>query len=266
MSQMCNSIDTLSMSYLDEELAPEEKRELELHLHECASCRDRVQEERQEASRLRQLLAAPPAPDPLRAKVHRLLDREDAQATRAQLRERLARWLLPGTAMAVAAAAMAVFVFLREPAFESSLPAVGRVAQMPMSVTGVRTGPWVEEQMDATAPSFGVGIELVGGRMARVEDRNVAQLVYEVSTAGRQRFQLEAFLFRARAGELRAGKLVPTSSGRELYVSRLDGLPVITYVDENQVGYVFLSQDLSERALRELVFSSDLIDRARGGR
>ena len=71
---------------------------------------------------------------------------------------------------------------------------------------------------------------------------------------------------RTRAGELRDGKVVQTSSGRELYISQLDGLPVITYVDENQVGYVFLSQDLSERALRELVFSSDLIDRARGGR
>ena len=46
MSNLCHSIDTLSMAYLDDELAAEERRELELHLGECASCRGHLDGER----------------------------------------------------------------------------------------------------------------------------------------------------------------------------------------------------------------------------
>lgn len=265
MNQMCNSIDTLSMAYLDEELAGEERRELELHLLECASCRDYVQAERQEAALRRQLLATPPAPDVVRAKVLRMLDREDEQTTSRALRERIARWLLPGSSMAVAAAAMLVFVFLREPASDSSLP-VAAVAHAPMSVTGVRTGSWVQEQLDAPAPSFGAGIELVGGRATLVDDRELVQLFYEVESSRRQRFQLEAFLFRAQANELREGQAVRSIEGRTVRITRLEKRPAITYRDERGIGYIFMSEDLTERALLELVLSSDLIERARDGR
>lgn len=266
MSQMCNSIDTLSMAYLDEELAGEDRRELELHLLECASCRDYVQAERQEAATRRQLLAAPPTPDLVRAKVMKLLDREDQQTSRAALRERLSRWLLPGSSMAVAAAAMLVFVFLREPSTSMSLP-MARVEQAPMSVTGVHTGSWVQEQLDAPAPSFGAGIELVGGRATVVDgNRELLHLVYEVDSSSRQRLQLESFLFRARDGELRDGQAVRSIEGHTVRVTRLDGLPAITYLDERGIGYIFVSQDLTERALLELVLSSDLIERARNGR
>lgn len=266
MSQMCNSIDTLSMAYLDEELAGEDRRELELHLLECASCRDYVQTERQEAATRRQLLAAPPTPDLVRAKVMKLLDREDQQTSRAALRERLSRWLLPGSSMAVAAAAMLVFVFLREPSTSMSLP-MARVEQAPMSVTGVHTGSWVQEQLDAPAPSFGAGIELVGGRATVVDgNRELLHLVYEVDSSSRQRLQLESFLFRARDGELRDGQAVRSIEGHTVRVTRLDGLPAITYLDERGIGYIFVSQDLTERALLELVLSSDLIERARNGR
>ena len=37
---LCESIDTLAMAYLDDELAAEERHELEPHLTECAACRD----------------------------------------------------------------------------------------------------------------------------------------------------------------------------------------------------------------------------------
>lgn len=266
MSQMCSSIDTLSMAYLDEELAGEDRRELELHLLECASCRDYVQAERQEAATRRQLLAAPPAPDLVRAKVMKLLDREDQQTARTALRDRLSRWLLPGSSMAVAAAAMLVFVFLREPSTGTSLP-VAKVQQAPMSVTGVHTGSWVQEQLDAPAPSFGAGIELVGAGATMVDgNRELLHLVYEVDFSSRQRLQLEAFLFRARDGELRDGQAVRSSEGHTVRVTRLDGMPAITYLDERGIGYIFVSHDLTERALLEQVLSSDLIERARHGR
>ena len=39
---LCESIDTLAMAYLDDELASEERRELETHLHDCNACRAEV--------------------------------------------------------------------------------------------------------------------------------------------------------------------------------------------------------------------------------
>jgi anti-sigma factor RsiW len=262
MSQMCNSIDTLSMSYLDEELAAEEKREVELHLLECASCREKVSEERQEVLMLRQRLAAPAVPALVRAKTMRLLDREDAQVGRALLRERLARWLLPGTSFAVAAAALLVFVFFREPANKTSLGEVASSRSLEaMQVTGAATTDvWLQQQIAGTnAPRFD-GIELVGGSHAIFRGQPVAKLMYEVGTRGPQRFRLEAYLFRPRNGDIEIGRPVQFA-GRTLYVSTIDDLPSVTYRDEQNVGYLFVSRDLSQRALLELVLQSDLIDR-----
>lgn len=135
-----------------------------------------------------------------------------------------------------------------------------------MSVTGVHTGSWVQEQFDAPAPSFGAGIELVGARETMVDDRELVQLFYEVESSRRQRFQLEAFLFRARANELREGQAVRSLEGRTVRITQLEKRPAITYRDERGNGYIFMSEDLTERALLELVLSSDLIERARGVR
>ena len=102
---LCESIDSLAMAYLDGELATEERHELEAHLCECADCRVHVDTERSEHDLLRKALAAPPAPDLLRAKLVRALDAED----KAQ-RRRWTQYILPGSAMCAAAAAIAVFV------------------------------------------------------------------------------------------------------------------------------------------------------------
>src|SRR5215510_8498335 len=58
---LCQSIETLSMALLDDELVAEERRELELHLLDCASCRQRVEAERADLELIRKALVAPPA-------------------------------------------------------------------------------------------------------------------------------------------------------------------------------------------------------------
>ncbi len=263
--QVCDSIDTLSMSYLDDELAAEEKRELELHLLECNACRDHLGEERQEVELLRQRLAMPAVPELVRAKVTRLLDREDAQIGRALLKERVSRWLLPGASIAVAAAALLVFVFLRAP--DQALP-FGRVVanRQPAALVARGEAPtqsWLQQQIAGTvAPRF-EGIDLMGGNLiTNDEGRTTARLVYEVSTPGPRRFQLEAFVFRARSGEFDGGRQYEYA-GRILHVSEVKGQPAVGFLDGNGIGYVFVSRDLSESMLLELVCSSDLIDRAR---
>lgn len=267
-SQVCATIDTLSMSYLDDELAAEEKRELELHLLECGACRDRVNEERQEVEQLRKQLATPPTPDLVRAKVMRLLDREDAQVSRALIKERVGRWLLPGASIAMAAAALLVFVFMRTP--DRALP-FGRVVTSPAPAQLVARGEaptqtWLAQEIAGTvAPSL-PGIDLVGGTLTvNADGRKAARLVYEVSTSGPRPIRLEAFLFRARPGEFEGGRQYQ-HQGRILHVSEVSGQPAVGYLDENGFGYVFLSRDLSESMLIELVCGSDLIDRARRAR
>ena len=80
---LCQSIDTLAMAYLDDELVVEERRELELHMLDCASCRHHVDHERSELELVRKALAPPPAPPALKVSIQRLLDAEDRAAVRA---------------------------------------------------------------------------------------------------------------------------------------------------------------------------------------
>ena len=83
---LCQNIETLSMTFLDDELVAEERRELELHLLDCASCRQRVDTERAEIALIRKALVAPPAPALLKARIVRTLD---AEIGRASCRERV---------------------------------------------------------------------------------------------------------------------------------------------------------------------------------
>src|ERR1041384_284168 len=100
---LCQSIDTLAMAYLDDELVGEERRELELHLLGCAACKQHVDSERADLQLVRKALVAPPAPDMLKARIGRALDLEDKEQARVQ-RRRWTAFLLPGSASIAAAA------------------------------------------------------------------------------------------------------------------------------------------------------------------
>src|SRR5689334_5980081 len=119
---LCQNIDTLAMAFLDDELAAEERRELELHILECSSCKQHVDSERADLELVRGALVAPPAPELLKARIARALDGEDRAATKATWR-RWTSWALPGSAMIAAAAAVIVaFVAVRPPSTEASGP------------------------------------------------------------------------------------------------------------------------------------------------
>ena len=162
---LCESIDTLAMAYLDDELAAGERRELEAHLCECAVCRAHVDGERSEHDLVRKALAAPPAPDMLRAKLVRVLDAEDTVQ-----RRRWTRYLLPGSAMCAAAAAIAVFVSVNP----NSPPEVGPVSRaavraemrsLPLEVQGASTAPCRAPQLRAARAAAVQRIALIGARL-----------------------------------------------------------------------------------------------------
>lgn len=270
---LCQSIDTLAMAYLDDELAAEERRELELHLVDCGECKHHLETERTELGMLRAALAPPPAPDMVKARVARLLDEEDqrvAGTERQRARTRLGKWLLPGSAFAAAAAALALFVGTgigsgKPERAQTVAKEVVRqqTRSLPLEVQGASTGNWLRQNFAAVEPPQFTepGIELIGARATAVSGHDAALLRYLVNV-GVNRVSLTTVLI----ADMRGDEL---SNGQELKVGNLtlhvhdaDGQPAISYVDANHVGYVFTSERMSTQELLELVITSDLIGRA----
>jgi anti-sigma factor RsiW len=257
------------MSYLDDELAAEERRELELHLTECASCRGHVDGERAELAMMRKLLVAPPAPDLLKARITRMLDAEDAQAARTE-RKQWSRWILPGSAVAAAAAALLVFAGVgAAPPPQRQVAAVAhevvrqQTRSLPLEVQGASTGSWLRQHFAPVEPPrfSGSDIQLIGARATAVQGHDAALLRYLV-TVGINRVSLTAVLISdLRGDELRGGEEVRIGN-LTLRLHDADGQPAVTYIDENHIGYVFTSERMTAKELLSLVTTSDLISRA----
>jgi anti-sigma factor RsiW len=267
---LCSSIDTLSMAFLDDELAPEERRELELHLIDCPSCKQHVEGERADLAMLRGALVAPPAPELLKARIARALDAEDVQETRA-VRRRWSQWVLPGTAMLAAAAAIAVFVGVR-PSGDSRIATESVKQQnrsLPLEVQGASTGPWLREHFaPVEVPQFQTGIQLIGARLLPngIAGRDAAMLRYLVDV-GVNRVTLTAVVMKDVGGEDLSGGKAFEIGNHVLRLHDANGMPAISYVDPvDHVGYVFASERMTAQELFDVVVSSDLIARAQEGR
>jgi anti-sigma factor RsiW len=268
---LCQSIETLSMAFLDDELVAEEHRELELHLLDCASCRQRVDAERADLELIRKALVAPPAPALLKARIARTLDAEDAAAVRSE-RRRWSSWLLPGSAIAAAAAALLV-VFAtpgsprspRSPASTDVATLVKRQG-LPLEVQGAGTGPWLRANFAPVAPPQFTqpGIALLGARLLPngIANHDAALLQYLVAF-GSERVTLTAVVLKdLRSNELTDGQAYQVGD-LVLRVHDANGMPAVTYIDPvDHVGYVFASEHMTAGELLDLVVATDLIERA----
>lgn len=267
---LCQSIDTLSMAFLDDELATEERRELELHLLDCTSCRHHVDGERAELELVRNALVAPPAPALLKARIARSLDAEDLAAARRE-RRRLSQWLLPGSAMLAAAAAILVFVGVGAPSTQERSAVALDVAKqqthaLPLEVQGTSTGPWLRDHFAPVEPPQFTepGIALLGARLLPngVANHDAALLSYLVAI-GANRVTLTAVVLKDLRGDELSGGQAYQTGDLVLRVHNANGMPAVTYVDpRDNVGYVFASERLTAEELIRLVVSTDLIARA----
>jgi anti-sigma factor RsiW len=271
---VCNSIDTLSMAYLDDELAAEERHELEAHLTECASCRGMLERERADRSMIRRALAAPAAPDVLRARINRALDVQDRVETKEQ-RRRWSSYLLPTSAIMAAAAAIAVFVGVQAPsphklaanAAQDAVKASNR--SLPLEVQGASTGPWLQEHFsgDMQPPQFVEnGAQLIGARLLPngINGHDAALMRFQVQLADKAPFQLLVLAVHdLRDDEMRDGTPLRVNN-RTLYVfqSRDEhGRPqaVVSYVAPNRVGFMFVAPELSSEELIGVVSRTNLV-------
>jgi anti-sigma factor RsiW len=264
---LCQSIETLSMTFLDDELVAEEHRELELHLLDCASCRQRVDAERADLELIRKALVAPPAPALLKARIARTLDAEDTAVMRSE-RRRWSSWLLPGSAIAAAAAALLVVFSGPSTPHSPASSDVGNVVnqRLPLEVQGSSTGPWLRANFaPVEPPQFGQpGIALLGARLLPngIANHDAALLQYLVAF-GSERLTLTAVvLMGLRSNELSDGVAYQVGD-LVLRVHDANGMPAVTYIDPvDHVGYVFASEHMTAEELLRLVVSTDLIERA----
>lgn len=267
---VCSSIDTLSMAYLDDELAPEERHELESHLTECASCRGTLERERADRNTIRRALAAPPAPDMLRARIARALDQQDREETKQQ-RRRWTSYLLPSSAIAAAAAAIALFISVQAPSPKEVVANVAEDAvrqssrQLPLEVQGASTNQWLQQHFasDVEPPRF---VEentahLLGARLLPngINGHDAAMMRFQVRLANKPPFVLSVLAVHDLGDrEMREGTPVRLNN-RTLYVTEWKGHAVVTYVAPNRVGFVFLAPELTADELIGLVSRTNLV-------
>ena len=273
---LCQSIDTLAMAYLDDELAAEERRELELHLLDV---RD-VQAPRRERTRRARAWCArrsspPPAPDAAegadRARARRRGPRERRAPSAAPL---VAAGSCPARRSLAAAAAIARVRRVGRP------PAERRVERRARRAGGRARSRRARcrSRSRARAPGRGCAQHFAPGRAAAVHRaghpaaRRAAHGGGRATTprccgtssrSGSNRFTLTAVRHRRPPRRRAAGGARRSRSATACSTSTTrTACPAVTYVDENRIGYMFASERLSPQELLELVVSSDLIGRA----
>src|SRR6266852_5468008 len=191
-------------AYGDGERAPEEARELEAHLEECADCA-RLHEARLALSAaIRGQVPAFRAPDALRGRVR--------AAVRGAAGAPLRRWVLPSVAtrwlaLAASLAVVAVGSWRLALSGAGAEALAGQVlashvrSLMPGHLTDVLSSdqhtvkPWFNGKLDFSPPVYdfaGRGYPLLGGRLDYLDGRPVAALVY-----GRRQHVINVYLWPA---------------------------------------------------------------------
>jgi len=235
----CHEVETHAPPWLDGELGIDETVALEAHLGSCLRCRQVVEREQQ----FRQLLRRQPresAPPELRT---RILTRCRREARRA----RLSPWLLaPALGAAAAALLLAVgppFV-QRAPALVPGLVATHvAYAEIDRPAEFLSTDPkaveaWFRERagLRITVADYSkAGIRLVGARLASVEARRAAFVLYE-----KGRTLLSVFTVPASAGGDRLSGRRVLYRGHEYVTDDRSGYRTVAWA-EGQTVFALVS-------------------------
>lgn len=269
-ARLCENITTVAMVYLDGELAAEEKHELETHLTECTACRGEVDTAQMEQDIRRMALATPRAPEAVRSRVLAALDQADqteAIDIRRAERRRWSSWLLPGSAIAAAAAAMFVFVAGIMP-LGSDVGAIARaglhqqIRAIPLEIGG----PTFGGSTVANELSQVEGSRLLGHRILPegVSGHDATLYAYDVPINDdlhhiARRVVLTMLLIENITQDQMSDGEPVQAGGRLLHIVKIDGHTAVTAVDASRRGYMFMAAELSPQELVALVGRTSLV-------
>lgn len=213
----CEDFEPFIDTYIDEEFGERERAEMEAHLSICDACREQVRVQMEFKQHVREQLRGETAPEALRERIlsgieeagcesEDISQQDDASEQPAAGSGRnwssLARvgWV----AAPVAAAVVAVLVlpeFTVAPAASNPAPVIDHTVDwhqgnFPLEVTTDDTDEareWFQDKVDFSVqiPEFDdENVNLLGGRIAHIEDQRAAFVLYEVDGA-----RLSAILF-----------------------------------------------------------------------
>ncbi len=266
-------------AYIDQEFDEREHAEMEVHLSMCADCRERVEFEVKLKRELKACLEDK-APDSLRDRIFRDIElqaaasegvatpvadvvmlpvagREDRPPVRRSAALRSA--YIFGPLAAVVLLAFALPSFTVAPAKSGQLPVVEQtvdwhVGNYPIEVTGpdaARVTQWFRDKVDfpVRLPHFANReVNLLGGRIAHVQDRRAAYLLYEVDGA-----RLSVLVFNGEGLTIPSDKIRQVE-GRDVAVLNNKGYEVAVLQDSG-VTYTITSE-LPEAAFLDVVAAS----------
>jgi anti-sigma factor RsiW len=182
----CEETKRFLDAYLDRELDLRRYTEVEQHLSVCPSCQSIAQELEEFRSLLRagaQTLKAPPQ---LRANVLAAVRREQAKRSTAFWRQ---PWVY-AAAVVILSLFLALRILLPDAGGELSRQAVllhaqSLAANHPVDLTSANpqvVKSWLTAKLDFVPPVVGFpapGYSLLGGRVAEIQNRSVAALIYK---------------------------------------------------------------------------------------
>jgi len=252
---ICQEFRACLDAYVDRELEAQRTLDADAHLAFCMPCQWALDKERKFRHVLRSRVKPDTAPAALRARVHVALSRVD----RAELRQRLVRWLpLP-----VAAAALVLLVLwsgaltgLRTSPPDSSVVTTLAGKHLAYSLMDApaeistpdrqRVAGWFKERVpfSVPVPDFTPsGIRLVGGRISEFSGQRVAYLIYE-----KGRSLVSLFVFPSRGLEL-PGKGWERIGQRRYFFTEFKGQQVVIWT-QGETAFALVSQ-LNRDALLE---------------
>ena len=260
MATECADTETLVQTNLDGELADSDVFALQAHLAACAECNQLATETARFHARLRERLTPPAAPEHLRGQILAVLDHEDWNA-RKQRSSRW-NWTLPVASSLAAVAALLFFVVSSDPSVATPAVADDAVRQHlrrpPVEVTGTRVSPFVREHFshNAHVPRFSSSnTGMVGARLSHIGGRDAAQVYYKTQMGNRQ-YDVSMLMVAPNQLDLCLGRPYDIG-GRKLCLGRHRGMHVVSLVNEDGMGYVFISE-MGGQKLLDFVSTSDL--------
>jgi len=265
-------------AYVDQEFDERERAEMEIHLQGCPRCREHVEFQVNLKREVKACLEDR-APDSLRERIFQDIESQVAAASAEAIEEMAEVVALPAASAASSpnrrmvrlariavplAAAVAVVIVLPSftvaPAKSGQLPIVEQtvdwhVGNYPIEVTGpdsARVQYWFRNKVDfpVRLPQFAgkKQVNLLGGRIAHVQDRRAAYLLYEVDGT-----RLSVLVFDGEGLTIPSDKIRHVS-GRDMALLNNKGYEVAVLQDSG-VTYTITSE-LSQPEFVSLVSST----------